>query len=81
MGFIEETGAAQLLRDARIAPIYEGTNGIQAIDLVIRNYRLPAARLSKRSLANCAASSTRSTQLTIRRWAGVACGSKKRSRA
>ena len=36
MGFIEETGAASLLRDARIAPIYEGTNGIQAIDLVTR---------------------------------------------
>ena len=36
MGFIEETGAARLLRDARIAPIYEGTNGIQAIDLVTR---------------------------------------------
>jgi acyl-CoA dehydrogenase len=42
MGFIEETGAAQLLRDARIAPIYEGTNGIQAIDLVTR--KLPLAR-------------------------------------
>ena len=36
MGYVEETGAAQLLRDARIAPIYEGTNGIQAIDLVQR---------------------------------------------
>ena len=36
MGFIEETGAAQLYRDARIAPIYEGTNGIQAADLVTR---------------------------------------------
>ncbi len=36
MGFIEETGAAQHLRDARIAPIYEGTNGIQAIDLLVR---------------------------------------------
>ena len=36
MGFIEETGAAQHLRDARIAPIYEGTNGIQAMDLVGR---------------------------------------------
>jgi len=36
MGFIEETGAARLLRDARIAPIYEGTNGVQAIDLVLR---------------------------------------------
>ena len=36
MGFIEETGAAQHYRDARIAPIYEGTNGIQAMDLVGR---------------------------------------------
>jgi alkylation response protein AidB-like acyl-CoA dehydrogenase len=36
MGYIEETGAAQHYRDARIAPIYEGTNGIQAIDLAGR---------------------------------------------
>jgi alkylation response protein AidB-like acyl-CoA dehydrogenase len=36
MGFIEETGAAQYLRDVRITPIYEGTNGIQAMDLVGR---------------------------------------------
>jgi alkylation response protein AidB-like acyl-CoA dehydrogenase len=36
MGFVEEGGAAQFYRDARIAPIYEGTNGIQAIDLVGR---------------------------------------------
>ncbi|MFZ2101290.1 MAG: acyl-CoA dehydrogenase [Oricola sp.] len=36
MGFIEETGAAIFMRDARIAQIYEGTNGIQAIDLVMR---------------------------------------------
>ncbi len=36
MGFIEETGAAQHYRDARILPIYEGTNGIQALDLVGR---------------------------------------------
>ena len=40
MGFIEETGAARYLRDARIAPIYEGTNGIQAIDLVLRKLPL-----------------------------------------
>ena len=40
MGYIEETGAAQHLRDARIAPIYEGTNGIQAIDLVTRKLPL-----------------------------------------
>jgi|AZIJ01.1.fsa_nt_gi alkylation response protein AidB-like acyl-CoA dehydrogenase len=36
MGFIEETGAAQHMRDARILPIYEGTNGIQALDLIGR---------------------------------------------
>ena len=36
MGYIEETGAAQYLRDVRITPIYEGTNGIQAMDLVGR---------------------------------------------
>lgn len=40
MGFVEETGAAQHYRDARIAPIYEGTNGIQAADLVGRKLRL-----------------------------------------
>jgi len=40
MGYIEETGAAQYLRDARIAPIYEGTNGIQAMDLVLRKLPL-----------------------------------------
>ena len=40
MGFIEETGAAQFLRDARINPIYEGTNGVQAIDLVTRKLPL-----------------------------------------
>src|SRR3546814_19835680 len=36
MGFIEEAGAAQHYRDARILPIYEGTNGIQALDLFTR---------------------------------------------
>ena len=41
MGYVEETGAAQYYRDIRIAPIYEGTNGIQAIDLVMR--KLPMA--------------------------------------
>ena len=38
MGFVEETGAAQYMRDARILPIYEGTNGIQALDLVGRKF-------------------------------------------
>jgi alkylation response protein AidB-like acyl-CoA dehydrogenase len=40
MGYIEETGAAQFFRDARITPIYEGTNGIQAADLVGRKLSL-----------------------------------------
>jgi 3-(methylsulfanyl)propanoyl-CoA dehydrogenase len=40
MGYIEETGAAQYYRDARIAAIYEGTNGIQAVDLVTRKLPL-----------------------------------------
>jgi alkylation response protein AidB-like acyl-CoA dehydrogenase len=46
MGFIEETGAAQFYRDARISPIYEGTNGIQAMDLSGRKLKLygPAMR-------------------------------------
>jgi len=39
MGYIEETGAAQHLRDARVLPIYEGTNGIQAVDLLTRKLR------------------------------------------
>src|SRR6187455_3001169 len=44
MGFIEETGAAQHYRDARIAQIYEGTNGIQAIDLVARKVPLDGGK-------------------------------------
>jgi butyryl-CoA dehydrogenase len=44
MGFIEETGAAQHYRDARIAAIYEGTNGIQAIDLATRKVPLDDGR-------------------------------------
>lgn len=40
MGYVEESGVAQLFRDSRIAPIYEGTNGIQALDLVMRKIPL-----------------------------------------
>ena len=40
MGFVEETGVAQYYRDVRIAPIYEGTNGIQALDLVGRKLNM-----------------------------------------
>ena len=51
MGFIEETGAAQLYRDARIAAIYEGTNGIQAIDLVTRKLPLLGGKAVETYLA------------------------------
>ncbi len=51
MGFIEETGAAQHMRDARITPIYEGTNGIQALDLVSRKLPLENGDTLKRYLA------------------------------
>ncbi|HML42998.1 MAG TPA: acyl-CoA dehydrogenase [Hyphomicrobium zavarzinii] len=51
MGFIEETGAAQYYRDARILPIYEGTNGIQAIDLVTRKLPLAGGNLIKQVIA------------------------------
>jgi hypothetical protein len=44
-GYIEETGVAQLVRDARIALIYEGTNGIQAQDLVGRKLKMADGRL------------------------------------
>ena len=51
MGYIEETGAAQHFRDARIAAIYEGTNGIQAIDLVTRKLPLAGGAAVKAYLA------------------------------
>ena len=51
MGFIEDTGAAQYHRDARILPIYEGTNGIQAIDLVTRKLPLEGGEVVKAYLA------------------------------
>ncbi len=47
MGYIEETGAAQHYRDARIAAIYEGTNGIQALDLVTRKIPLDGGALMR----------------------------------
>jgi hypothetical protein len=52
MGFIEETGAAQHYRDARIAPIYEGTNGIQAIDLMGRKLGLEGGQAVRDLLAD-----------------------------
>jgi 3-(methylsulfanyl)propanoyl-CoA dehydrogenase len=55
MGYIEETGAAQHYRDARIAAIYEGTNGIQAIDLVTRKLPLAGGETVKTYLGELAA--------------------------
>jgi hypothetical protein len=51
MGYVEETGAAQYYRDARIAQIYEGTNGIQAIDLVTRKLPLSGGATVRAFLA------------------------------
>ena len=51
MGFIEETGAAQYYRDARILPIYEGTNSVQAIDLVTRKLPLEGGKVMMAYLA------------------------------
>jgi alkylation response protein AidB-like acyl-CoA dehydrogenase len=51
MGYIEETGAAQHLRDARIAAIYEGANGVQAIDLVRRKLPLSGGAAAAREIA------------------------------
>jgi len=60
MGFIEETGAAQHLRDARIAPIYEGTNGIQANDLVGRKLLRDRGEAARELLADLRAIADRS---------------------
>ena len=54
MGFVEETGAAQHWRDSRIAPIYEGTNGIQAADLVTRKLGLDGGNALSRLIADAA---------------------------
>ena len=54
MGFIEETGAAQHYRDARITPIYEGTNGIQAADLVTRKLSMDGGETLQALMAQIA---------------------------
>ncbi len=51
MGFVEETGVAQHFRDSRINPIYEGTNGIQALDLVTRKLTLDQGQVAARLFA------------------------------
>ena len=52
MGYVEETGVAQYLRDSRIAPIYEGTNGVQALDLMFRKLPLDNGQAMQRLLAD-----------------------------
>ena len=61
MGFVEGSGAAQVLRDSRIAPIYEGTNGIQALDLVTRKLPRDQGALLRRMLAEARATDARLT--------------------
>lgn len=63
MGFIEETGASQHWRDARIAPIYEGTNGIQAADLVTRKLALAGGEAVVELLAEIARDARDEVQL------------------
>jgi hypothetical protein len=63
MGFVEETGAAQHYRDARIAPIYEGTNGIQAADLVGRKLGLEGGRVLAKLLAEMRADTAGHAQM------------------
>jgi alkylation response protein AidB-like acyl-CoA dehydrogenase len=53
MGFVEETGVAQFYRDIRIAPIYEGTNAIQAIDLVLRKIGRDGGGDLRRLIVEC----------------------------
>ena len=54
MGFVEETGAAQFSRDVRVTAIYEGTNGIQAMDLVGRKLSMDGGRTALDYIARCA---------------------------
>jgi acyl-CoA dehydrogenase len=72
MGFIEETGAARLLRDARIAPIYEGTNGIQAIDLVMRKLPLSGGAAVNKLIADFKADAEAARACNAPSLAGVA---------
>ncbi|MCK9994226.1 MAG: hypothetical protein Dbin4_02746 [Alphaproteobacteria bacterium] len=63
MGFIEKTGAAQYLRDIRIAAIYEGTNGIQAIDMVTRKLPMQGGAVIRGFIAEMQETADRCRQL------------------
>jgi alkylation response protein AidB-like acyl-CoA dehydrogenase len=64
MGFVEETGVAQHMRDARINPIYEGTNGIQALDLVARKLPMRGGGAVTDLLDEVAATAAEATKAT-----------------
>ncbi len=63
MGYVEETGAAQHFRDARIAPIYEGTNGIQAADLVGRKLGMRGGGVVADLLEECATAGVAASEI------------------
>jgi alkylation response protein AidB-like acyl-CoA dehydrogenase len=65
MGYIEETGAAKYFRDARITPIYEGTNGIQAADLVGRKLGLDNGGVFARLIADMRAEAEAATLVAL----------------
>ena len=74
MGYVEETGVAQFYRDARIASIYEGTNAIQAIDLVGRKLLRDGGATVSAFVSEMRRSMRRSpTPATT--WRPCACGS------
>ena len=80
MGFIEETGAAQHLRDARIALIYEGTNGIQANDLVGRKLARDGGAAVRELVAEMRSDAARELAAAAKRRRGAAAPLRRRHR-
>lgn len=71
MGYIEETGAAQFVRDVRITSIYEGTNGIQALDLLGRKTAADGGRAAKALLAEGRSLCREAREKTGAEWAAA----------
>src|SRR3546814_3862270 len=80
MGYIEETGAAQYFRDARITPIYEGTNGIQAADLVGRKLPMAGGAVFAALIADRSEEHTSELQSLMRISYAVFCLKKKQKK-